>query len=149
MNRFERIDFYKECKLPRPVLCGLVQKIKSPKGIRTVTTNLQGKEVYDYKLDVDLIEIYGYDKNIRMEAGLYWVMDIYRYDHNMIWNHYLIILDEEGEVYPVAEFLNCHDSQWMKKAIKPIKSYFAGEELPAIELTKCKVDKPLKKLVNS
>lgn len=144
MNRFE-FDFYKELKLPRPVTCGLVNKVTKPKGKRTFNEDIND---YYYELNHDLIQVYDHgDGEVALEPGLYWVMDIYKHKHEMHWNHYLIILEGDGSVYPVAEYLDCHNSKWVKKAVKITEAYFNKEELEPIELTHCKTDKPLKKLV--
>lgn len=148
MNKFE-FDFYEELGLPRPVTCGLVSRVTKPKGRRTLVEGLtKGDEpYYHYELHHDLIEVYGYTKDTAFIPGIYWVMDVYKHKHNMCWNHYLIILEDDGSVYPVAEYLNCHDSRWVKKAAKVTEAYFNGKELEPIELTHCKTDKPLKRLV--
>lgn len=145
MSRFE-FDFYKELKLPRPVTCGLVSKITKAKGKRTFNEDIND---YYYELHHDLVQVYNYGEEVALEPGLYWVMDIYKYKHEMYWNHYLIILENDGSVYPVAEYLNCHDSKWVKKAVKVTETYFNQEALEPVELTHCKVDKPLKRLVSS
>jgi len=51
------------------------------------------------------------------------------------WNQYLFILEDDGDVYPIAEYLDQRDSSWVKSAIKLVKSYFEGNELDPIELT--------------
>lgn len=145
-NRYE-FDFYKELNLPQPITCGLVQRVVSPKKVRTPETDYdyKGIEECHYQLDTELIEIYGYDKGVALAAGLYWVMDIFKQGQNLTWNHYLIILEDDGSVYPVAEYLNCHDSKWVKKGAKIVKAYFNGEDIPAINLTKYKTHKPIKR----
>lgn len=142
--KFE-FDFYKELKLPRPVLCGLVNKVTKPKGKRTMDESI-GQ--YYYELYNDLIQVYN-EEEAYFEPGLYWVMDIYKYKLDLHWNHYLIIMEDDGSVYVVAEFLDCHDSTWIKKAVKTVNAYFDGEGLEPIKVTKCKTDKPVKKLASS
>lgn len=142
--KFE-FDFYKELKLPRPVLCGLVNKITQPKGKRVLDESI-GQ--YSYGLHNNLIQVYN-NEEACFEPGLYWVMDIYKYRHELHWNHYLIIMEDDGSVYVVAEFLDCNDSTWIKKAVKTVNAYFDGKNLDPIGITQCAVDKPTKKLFNS
>lgn len=127
-NRLE-IDFYKELKLPQPMTCGLVNKILSPKGIRKLNEHDQ----YEYHLKDELIQIYE-DKPALVEPGIYWVMDIFKKNGELKWNHYLVVVEEDS-FYPVAEFTECHDSTWIKSAQPYIKGYFAGEELDPIRIT--------------
>ena len=129
MTRLE-IDIYKELKLPIPITCGLVNKILSPKGIR----KLNDMDRYEYRLKDELIQIYD-GKSAQVEPGIYWVMDIYQNrGGDLQWNHYLVVVEDDC-FYPVAEFLNCHDSLWIRDAIPYIKDYFNGFELEPIELT--------------
>lgn len=137
MNKLE-IDFYKELRLPMPMTCGLVNKIISPKGIR----KLNDRDVYEYHLKDELIQIYD-DKPVLVEPGLYWVMDIFKLRSEMTWNHYLVVVEYDC-FYPVAEFLGCHDSTWIKQALPYIKEYFAGTEMEPIELTRYKRPKQSK-----
>lgn len=129
------IDFYKGMKLAPPV-CGLVHKIISPKGIRKL--NEHGR--YEYRLKEDLVQIY--DNNpAEVGKGIYWVMNICKdREGSLKWDHYLVVVDMDG-YYPVAEFLNCKDSTWIKGAIPYIKEYFSGFEMEPIEVTEYK---PLK-----
>ena len=140
MSKVEKleIDFYKELNLP-PALCGLVNKIISPKGLR----KLNDKDRYEYRLKDELVQIYD-GKPASVEPGLYWVMDIYKdRESNLIWNHYLVIVEEDC-FYPVAEFLNCKDSTWIKAALPYIKGYFEKFDLEPIELTEYKAPKQRK-----
>lgn len=123
------IDFYSELRLPRPMTCGLVHKVTSPKGERRLNDNDQ----YEYRLKNDLIQIYD-GKPAIVTPGIYWVMDIYKIGDCLKWNHYLVIVEEDC-FYPVAEFLECTDSSWIKDALPYIKDYYAGFDLEPIEIT--------------
>lgn len=131
MSKLE-IDFYKELKLPSPITCGLVNKVMSPKGVR----KLNEHDRYEYRLKDELIQIYD-DKPALVEPGLYWVMDIFKWNSSLQWNHYLVVVEEDS-FYPVAEFLDCKDSLWIKDALPYIKDYFAGFDLEPINLTRYK-----------
>ena len=131
MSKLE-IDFYKELKLPSPITCGLVNKVIEPKGIR----KLNEHDRYEYRLKDELVQIYD-DKPALVEPGLYWVMDIFKWNSSLQWNHYLIVVEEDS-FYPVAEFLDCKDSTWIKDAMPYIKDYFAGFDLEPINPTRYK-----------
>lgn len=134
------IDFYNTLKLPKPVLCGLVHKITSPKGMKKFDETIH-KEVYH--LHNDLVQIWPNKPNSAIEPGLYWVMDLFRninkIDSEVIsfmqWNHYIVVLNKDLSMYVVAEFLDCHDSEWIKSAIPVIKKYFKGEKLKPMSIT--------------
>lgn len=133
------IDFYKEMKLPNPT-CGLVNKVLSSKGIR----KLNEQDRYEYGLKDELIQVYD-GEPASVESGIYWVMDIYKTLMGLKWNHYLFVIDvDNDEFYPVAEFLDCNDSTWIKKAIPYLKKYFSGGDMEPIRLTKCKAIKELR-----
>ena len=140
MKRTElEIDFYKELELPKKIICGLVEKILSPKGVR----KLNEYDRYEYSLKSELVQVYD-EKPVTVTPGIYWVMDIYKPSlSEQHWNHYLIVVEDDC-FYPVAEFIDCRDSTWVKDAIPYIKDYFEGFELEPIELTKQKREKPKK-----
>lgn len=144
IEKFE-FDFYEEFKLPRPVLCGLVHKITSPKGIRQLNEETQQ---YHYHLHNDLIQIYKKDETALVDAGIYWIMDVYKSPTGQQWNHYLFIVEPDGVIYPVAEFLHCNDSTWIKRALPYIKDFYTDEPLPPIKLTKYRADNTPKKPKN-
>lgn len=132
------IDFYKELKLAPPST-GLVNKILSPKGIRK--SNQLGR--YEYRFKDELIQIYD-GKPAKVEDGIYWVMSIYKdREENLKWNHYLIIVGSDS-IYPVAEFLDCKDSTWIKDAIPYLKDYFGGFDMEPIQITEYKPPKQKK-----
>ena len=55
MKRTElEIDFYKELELPKKIICGLVEKILSPKGVR----KLNEYDRYEYSLKSELVQVY-------------------------------------------------------------------------------------------
>lgn len=127
-KEFFEIDFYKELKLAPPI-CGLVHKVISPKGIR----KLNKQDRYEYHLKEELIQIYD-NKPAEVDTGIYWIMDICKdRDGSLKWNHYLVVVEDDG-YYPVAEFLNCQDSTWIKDALPYIKDYFNGFEIDPIEV---------------
>lgn len=132
------IDFYKEFKLAPP-LCGLVNKVLSPKGTR----KLNEHDRYEYHLKDDLVQIYA-GEPAKVDAGIYWVMDVCKdREGNLKWNHYLIIVGSDG-IYPVAEFLDCKDSTWIKDAIPYLKDYFGGFDMEPIQITEYKPPKQQK-----
>lgn len=137
MSRLE-IDFYEELEMPKPIVCGLVNKILSPKGIRKLNKN----DLYEYHLKSELTQVYD-GKAANVDKGIYWVMDIYRRVNELKWNHYLVIVEDDC-FYPIAEFLDCHDSTWIKDAIPYIKAYFAGDEQDPIDITPYKPPKQRK-----
>lgn len=141
MNKHElfEVDFYKEFGLPMPVLCGLVNKITSPKGIRTKNEETGN---YHYQLHSDLKQIYEEGICAEVDEGLYWVMDVYKSRGSLVWNHYLFVMESDGMVYPIAEFLDYSDSSWIKEAINIIKDCFNGDTFEPIELTQCRADVP-------
>ncbi len=129
-----KIDFYKKYKLVPPV-CGLVNKITSPKGKKT-----EHPDGYThYSLHSELSDIY-HGEAVELESGLYWVMDVCKVMGRMTWNHYLFIISDDGNVFPIAEYLEQRDTAWVKKAIKIVKTYFNdGEDaFEPIEVTKIK-----------
>ena len=134
-ERYE-IDFYKEFALPRPVQCGLVHKITSPKGIR-LKDDKTG--LYHYRLHNDLVQIYE-GKPALVEKGLYWVMDVYKLQGTMTWNHYLFVVEPDGTVYPISEFLYYQDSTWIKESINIIKDWYKGDLYDPIKITPIKGD---------
>lgn len=140
MKKPERleIDFYKELELPQPMICGLVNKVISPKGTRKATES--GR--YEYHLKDELIQIYE-GKPALVVPGIYWVMSIYKVGDGQKWNHYLVVVEDDC-FYPVAEFLEATDSTWIKKALPYIKDYFEGFDLMPIDITPYKPPKKKK-----
>lgn len=135
-ERYE-IDFYKELKLPQTV-CGLVNKVLSPKGKRRI--NERGE--YEYHLNDELIQVYQGEGAAEVTEGLYWVMDVFKNNEGKLqWNHYLVVVDEES-FYPIYEYTGAVDTTWIPDALPYIKRYFAKEELEPIVLTKYKIPKP-------
>ncbi len=140
MKKIEKleIDFYKELELAQPMICGLVNRILAPKGVR----KLNEFDRYEYHLKDELIQIYE-GKPAIVTPGIFWVMDIFKKGSEIKWNHYLVVLEEDS-FYPVAEFLGCVDSTWIKGALPYIKQYFAGEELDPICITPFRAPKKIK-----
>ena len=131
MNTYE-IDIFKEFNLEKPV-AGLVEKISQPKGI--VKHEKHG-DSYSLYTDDTRMTVYN-GEEFDLVPGIYWVLDIFKHPKKQIlqWNHYLFIVDEDGAVYPVAEYCNQQDSTWVKQAIPVIKRFFKGESFNPIELT--------------
>ena len=118
-----KIDLFKKFKLPKPVLCGLVMKVTSPKGIREFREET-GK--YHYNLHTDLKQIYEGQAQDLTE-GLYWVVNICkRKDEGPKWNHYLFYVDKE--VTLLQSFLDQKTSDWIVDAMPVIKSSFRQTE---------------------
>ena len=129
-----KIDFFKTFELEQPT-AGLVQKVTSHKGIKRTAEDGS----VTYALHTDLKAVYEGKASI-LDAGVYLVTDVYiDYSNGVVgtphWNHYLFIIEEDGAVYPIKEFVDQTDSSWVKNAIKPLKRIFAGEKLPAAKLT--------------
>lgn len=122
------MNFYEEFNLPEP-LGGVTSRITSPKGLRK--TEKSGRVLYSLKSDTLGI----YTEDIAVEPGLYWVIDVCKPAHKVIWCHYLFIV-EKSKSYPVAEYLEQTDTTWVKEAIMLVKAYYKGEKLPKIVLTK-------------
>lgn len=139
MNEFE-VDFYKEFKL-KPPIAGLVNKVTSPKGTR----RLEETGRYTYHIKEELVQVYD-EKPCTVTPGLYWVMlitkDITTLYGGPKWYHYLFIVDLDGDVYPIFEYLEAKDTSWVKEALPYIKKYFSEEHLDRIRLTPYK--KPAK-----
>ena len=125
-----KLSFYKDFKLVPP-FCGLVSKVIKPKG--TKKQEPDGKVSYNLHTDNPII----YHKApMLLEPGLYWVLDICKVKESNHWNQYLFIIEPEGAVYPIGEWLNTSDSSWIIQAVKLVNRYFNGERLEKIELTK-------------
>lgn len=122
-----KVDFYRELSLP---LAGLVKKVTSPKGVRTIID-----DQYVYSLKSELCCQYQ-GKAMRVTPGLYHVSCICKPKGEVIWNHYLFVVDADGNGYPVAEYLECSDSTWVKDAIHIVKDYFAENPVKPIKVTK-------------
>lgn len=126
------IDIFKEFELEKPV-AGLVERISKPKGIIK-----HGEYGDSYSLYTDDSRTTVYDgKEFDLIPGIYWVMDIFKHPkHDTCqWNHYLFIVENDGSVFPIAEYCDQHDSTWVKQAIPVIKRFFAGETFKPIEIT--------------
>lgn len=124
------LDFYKKFRLPQPV-CGLVNKVTSPKGIR----KQEEGGFYSYHLHTDLVCIYKGEAT-RLDPGIYWVLDVCKPDDCMEWYQYLFVVEDDDAVYPVAEYLRQTGSEWILDAQPIIKKYFKGEQLTPIQLTR-------------
>ena len=110
---------------------GYVARITSPKGIKK---EVDGRVSYALRTEGTGTPTDG--KRLVL-PGLYQVIDICHWnrDHNLQWNIYLLIIDEEGNTYPVAEYLDNPYTLWVKQALKIVKAFFNDEELETIELT--------------
>lgn len=126
-ERYE-VDFFTMFKLPQPT-CGMICKIISDRGIRKVESD----NIYSYFFK-DESELY-HNKSSKLEPGIYHIMDICKLQEEMQWCHYLFIIDQDGSVYPVAEYLKQPDTRWVKKALPVVKDYFRGKNIDPIEIT--------------
>lgn len=115
-----KIDVFKTFKLPKKTICGLVHRITSPKGIRTLneTTGL-----YHYNLHTTLKQIYEGDP-AELEDGLYWIVDISKDRENSLhWNHYIMeVCDGEADI--LESYKSVNGTDWIPKALPTIKQYF-------------------------
>ena len=131
------IDFKEVLGLNHKLL-GFVSKVVSPKATRRAHTNNKGELTY-YSYHLDTGSVYGdYEKGkLYCEEGLYVALDICHWggSSSLQWNIYLVIVDEDGEATPVAEYLDSPCTEWVKQAKYVVKDYFNGEELKEIELT--------------
>lgn len=118
-----KIDVFKRLKLVRPVVCGLVMRITSPKGIRELN-EITG--LYHYNLHTDLKQIYSSTspEATELSEGLYWVVDIAKTKNlGMNWNHYLLkITDNDIEI--LESYLDVNGTDWIPTALPTIKEYF-------------------------
>lgn len=112
-----KIDPFKKFKLPHPVVCGLVMKITSPKGIREWNDTTQQ---YHYKLHTDDTHIYD-NASMTLTDGLWWVVDIAKTkDLGLHWNHYLLnVADGNAEI--LESYLNVKGTDWIPQALPTIK----------------------------
>lgn len=133
-----KLSFYKDFKLVPP-FCGLVSKVTKPRGKKT----LDDDGFIKYSLYSDDPRIYR-KAPMMLEPGLYWVLDICKVKDNMWWNDYLFIIEENGNAYPVGEWLNQNDSSWVIQALPVVKKFFNKEKLEAINLTTIDYKKPKK-----
>ena len=126
------IDLFKEFKLETPVT-GLVERITKPKGIRKHEDYGVSYTLYT---DDSCATVYN-GKEFDLVPGIYWVLNIFKHPKRgtLQWNHYLFVVEEDGAVYPVAEYCNQHDSSWIKDALPVIKQFFAGEPIKPTEIT--------------
>lgn len=126
----KRIDFEKELGLGHKV-GGFIARITSPKAIRKEEKG--GR--YSYRFHTDSIYRHP-DGTYQSKDGIYQVIDICKWNNTseLQWNIYIVIV-EDGEVYPVGEYLDSPVTLWVKDAKKLVKAYFEGEQLDVIELT--------------
>lgn len=114
-----KVDLFKKFKLTNPIVCGLVLKVTSPKGIREFREETQ---MYHYNLHTELKQIYE-GTEADLEPGLYWVVNVAKTKQlGLHWNHYLFIIDEE--ITLVEKYLNQKSSDWIVDALPTVKGYF-------------------------
>lgn len=133
------IDFFKELNLPQPVTAGLVNKIVSPKGHREWHENIKQ---YHYSFNDELAQVYESNEAcpVNVEPGLYCVTDVFKFRDNMTWNHYLVVVEDDGTYFAVGEWLFCTNSTWIKEGIKLVKQYFEDpESLEPVKLHKFRI----------
>ena len=127
-----KVDFFKKFDLLNPV-CGLVSKITSPKGIKS----MENDEII-YKLHSEPTWVYNREPAPSIKRGIYWVMNVCKVKDRLTWCHYLFIVRKDKTVFPVAEYLYCEDTSWIKQAIKVIKKFYSDEPVESIVLTSLK-----------
>lgn len=112
---------------------GYVAKVTSPKGMKKTEG---GRTHYYLKTESAGVTV-GSEDVYSVYPGLYQVIDICKWniDGRVQWNIYLVVIKEDGVCVPVAEYLDNPYTKWVKTAIKLVKMYFDGEDLPEIELT--------------
>lgn len=112
-----RLDPFKKFKLPKPIVCGLVMRITSPKGVREWNDSTQQ---YHYRLHTDNTHIYE-GGAIDLTDGLWWVVDIAKIkDLGMTWNHYLLKVDgDNAEI--LESYVNVKGTDWIPEALPTIK----------------------------
>ena len=115
-----KVDVFKHFKLPKPVVCGLVMEITSPKGIRVKN---ESTGLYHYNLHTDLKQIYE-GEPVELKDGLYWVVDIARdKEEGLQWNHFLLeIYDDDADI--LESYHNIKSSNWITQALPTIKQHF-------------------------
>ena len=124
-----KVDFYRQFHLEKP-LAGLVKKIISPKGNRTLVNDIP---VYRFKSK--LCGLYQ-GKPMRLSPGLYHVSCVCKLESEVVWNHYLFVVEHDKSVYPIAEYLKQTDSTWVKDGIKVVKKYFDEIAIEPIKPTR-------------
>ena len=122
------IDFFRMFGLPKPT-CGMIRRIISDKGIRKSVQDWGYS--YSFKTDDQLYR----DEPNRVVSGIYQVLDVCKLQDEVCWCNYLFIIDHDGSVYPVAEYLKQPDTKWVRDALPVVKEYFSGKELEPIEIT--------------
>lgn len=140
MSKLYKIDFYRDFRLPRP-FGGIIRRVNSPKGIRRI-----GEANTIYKLQSDILDIYDGDPFLAI-PGLYWILDIHSSKGMSIWSHYLFIVEEDGKIYPIAEYPDEVDTEWVRSALPIVKAYFNHQKLEPIELVTKKVRRQQKEVV--
>lgn len=123
------IDFFRDFKLETPI-SGMVCKITSPKGIRS-----NENTGFVYRFHSELIYMYN-GKATSLDAGLYHVTLTCKPEDRLIWNHYIFRVDSDGKAYPIAEYLDQYNSEWVRDALPIVKKAFAGEATDPIKLTR-------------
>lgn len=117
-----KIDVFKKFKLVKPVVCGLVMRITSPKGIREWN---EATQQYHYNLHTDLKQIYD-GTPVELATGLYWVVDIAKTkDLGIHWNHYLLNVAEDSAEL-VESYLDVKGTDWIPEALPTIKQYLGS-----------------------
>lgn len=115
---------------------GFINRIASPKAYRKFEAT--GEAFYSFDMDYSS----GYicdqpDCKDIVDRSIWVVVDICRWypdDTRLVWNVYLVVSNGK-KTYPVAEYLDSPKTLWVKKARPLVKAFFAGENLPEIELT--------------
>lgn len=128
-----KVNFREELGLEHKIR-GYIARVTEPKGVKTVK---DGVTSYSLKTKVVGVPSNDIDEITEVEPGIYEVCDICKWfrDAKLYWNFYLVVVNEDGSITPVAEYLDNPYTLWVKPALKVVKAYFNGEELETIELT--------------
>lgn len=135
-NKFT-INFHEEYNLSTNLVASLVLKVVSDRATRKLIHTVNGAEHYSYSLHTESVFGGSSKEEYYCDEGLYEVLTISHWGGRatLQWNIYLILVDDEGNTYLVGEYLDSPDTQWVRKAKKVVKAYFAGEELDVVEQT--------------
>ena len=76
------------------------------------------------------------DTLVTVTPGLYHVVVVGKPKSGKLsWFHYLFVITDKGDCYPVAEYLYCYGSEWLDEAQNVLKAYFKKKKLSSIKLT--------------
>ena len=141
MQERVKIDFEQALGLDHKI-GGYVARITSPKGMKK-----EEDGIISYRLHTESVGIPDSDGLLSVIPGLYEIIDICKWNRTqkLQWNIYLLVVEEDGNTYPVAEYLDSPHTLWVKKAVKVCRIFFSGENLPRVTLTPQPKKEPRKK----